>query len=100
MLKVWNAALILRPTACVWHLPHTLRPSYIGAYLQRIPRRESTSWFIAMSSSVLRASGMASRPAAIGRHLESMLSRESMFLFNNRLFTGICFTVSWEPCIP
>ncbi|MGH7426425.1 MAG: cytochrome c-type biogenesis CcmF C-terminal domain-containing protein, partial [Candidatus Methylomirabilales bacterium] len=34
------------------------------------------------------------------RHLESMLSREAMFLYNNLLFVAIAFTVLWGTLYP
>lgn len=103
MLKVWNVALILSTYALaifgtfltrsgLLSSVHTFSESPIGKYF--LP-------FLALV--VLGAFGLLGWRADRLRsrqRLDSALSREAMFLFNNLLFTAIAFAVLWGTLYP
>ena len=103
MLKVWNAALVLS----------TYGLAVFGTFLTRSGLLSSVhtfsespvgKYFLPFIALVLIGSftllGWRADKLRSDRHLDSMVSRESMFLFNNLLFTGICFTVLWGTLYP
>lgn len=103
MLKVWNVSLILA----------TYGLAIFGAFLTRSGLLSSVHtfsesplgmYFLPFLALVLIGSfallGRRLDRLRAGRQLDSMLSREAMFLFNNLLFVGIAFTVLWGTVFP
>src|SRR5467141_797456 len=103
MLKKWNLALIIG----AWLL------SIFGTFLTRSGVISSVHsftqspvgwWFLgflafaALASSVLYVTRMPLLAAEA--RLESLVSREAGFLFNNLLFIGIAFSVLWGTLFP
>src|SRR5256885_16310984 len=59
------------------------------------------AWFLAISFAVFLFFFVKNRHHLRSEHkLESLLSRESSFLFNNLLFALLCFTVLWGTWFP
>ncbi|MGH2811346.1 MAG: heme lyase CcmF/NrfE family subunit [Actinomycetota bacterium] len=103
MLKVWNAALILGTYALaifgtfltrsgLLSSVHTFSESPIGKYFLPFLALILIGSFVLLG---WRADRLKS-----DRHLDSVVSRESMFLFNNLLFVAIAFTVLWGTLYP
>ena len=103
MLKIWNVALILA----------TYSLAILGTFLTRSGLLSSVHTFsespvgkfflpflavVAVGSFALL--GFRLERLRSTRHLDSALSRESMFLFNNLLFVAIAFTVLWGTLYP
>jgi cytochrome c-type biogenesis protein CcmF len=58
-------------------------------------------WFLAITSGVFLSLYVKNRSHLESEHkLESLISRESSFLFNNLLFVLACFTVLWGTWFP
>jgi cytochrome c-type biogenesis protein CcmF len=103
MLKIWNVGLILA----------TYSLAILGTFLTRSGLLSSVHTFSESPTGKMFLPFLAVMVvAAFGllgwryeklrshRHLESMLCRESMFLFNNLLLTTIAFTVLWGTVYP
>jgi cytochrome c-type biogenesis protein CcmF len=103
MLKVWNVALILG----------TYGLAIFGTFLTRSGLLSSVhtfsespvgKYFLPFLALILIGSftmlGLRADRLRSDRHLDSVVSRESMFLFNNLFFTAIAFTVLWGTLYP
>jgi cytochrome c-type biogenesis protein CcmF len=103
MLKVWN----------MWLVFITFWLSILGTYLTRSGVLNSVhafaqspiggwfKWFLIIIFVVFAAFFFANRSYLTSEHkLESLISRESSFLFNNLLFVLACFTVLWGTWFP
>ncbi len=103
MLKVWNMWLVF---AAFWLAilgtfltrsgiiasVHAFAQSAIGTWF---------AWFLAISFAVFLFFFIKNREHLKSEHkLESLISRESSFLFNNLLFVLLCFTVLWGTWFP
>jgi cytochrome c-type biogenesis protein CcmF len=103
MLKVWNMWLVF---ATFWLAilgtfltrsgiiasVHAFAQSSIGAWF---------AWFLGISFVVFLFFFILNRDHLRSEHkLESLISRESSFLFNNLLFVLLCFTVLWGTWFP
>ncbi|HKY33624.1 MAG TPA: heme lyase CcmF/NrfE family subunit [Candidatus Polarisedimenticolia bacterium] len=103
MLKVWNVMLVLMSFSLsifgtfitrsgVVSSVHSFTKSSLGPWF-------ATFWVAAILVSVTLLVIRLPQLRAENR-LESLLSRESAFLFNNILFIAICFTVFWGTVYP
>lgn len=103
MLKVWNVALILATYSLaifgtfltrsgLLSSVHTFSESPVGKYLLPLLAIILIGAFGLLGTRIdkLRSE----------RHLDSLISRESAFLFNNLLFVAIAFTVLWGTLYP
>jgi len=103
MLKTWN----------MWLVFTTFMLSIFGTFLTRsgvvnsvhaFAQSSIGDWFVAFLAIILAVCGYLywkNREHLKSEHqLESMISRESSFLFNNWLFLLICFTVLWGTLFP
>ena len=103
MLKVWNMWLVF---AAFWL-------SILGTYLTRSGVLNSVhafaqspiggwfKWFLVIIFVVFAGFFFANKSYLTSEHkLESLISRESSFLFNNLLFVLACFTVLWGTWFP
>jgi cytochrome c-type biogenesis protein CcmF len=103
MLKVWNMWLVF---ATFWlailgtfltrsgiiSSVHAFAQSSIGSWF---------AWFLAISLAVFVFFFFKNKDHLRSEHkLESLVSRESSFLFNNLLFVLLCFTVLWGTWFP
>jgi cytochrome c-type biogenesis protein CcmF len=103
MLKVWNMWLVF---ATFWlailgtfltrsgiiSSVHAFAQSSIGSWF---------AWFLALSFAAFFAAYVMNHSHLRSEHkLESLVSRESSFLFNNLLFVLACFTVLWGTWFP
>lgn len=103
MLKVWNVALILA----------TYSLAVFGTFLTRSGLLSSVhtfsesplgKYFLPLLGALLVGAfgllGWRADRLRAERRLDSILSREGMFLFNNLFFTAIAFTVLWGTLYP
>src|SRR5213079_128267 len=103
MLKVWNIVLVIM----------TYVMSIFGTFLTRsgvvnsvhaFAQSSIGTWFVAFLAVIFVVCALLywkNREHLKSEHqLESMISRESSFLFNNWLFLLICFTVLWGTLFP
>ena len=103
MLKVWN----------MWLVFSTFWLAILGTFLTRSGIISSVhafaqsgigpwfGWFLVITLAVFTFFFVKNRDHLRSEHkLESMVSRESSFLFNNLLFTLLCFTVLWGTWFP
>jgi cytochrome c-type biogenesis protein CcmF len=103
MLKTWN----------MWLIFTTFMLSIFGTFLTRsgvvnsvhaFAQSSIGDWFVAFLSMILVVCVYfywKNRDHLKSEHkLESLISRESSFLFNNWLFLLICFTVLWGTLFP
>jgi cytochrome c-type biogenesis protein CcmF len=103
MLKVWNMWLVF---ATFWLAilgtfltrsgiiasVHAFAQSSIGTWF---------AWFLSISFAVFVFFFFKNKDHLRSEHkLESLISRESSFLFNNLLFVLLCFTVLWGTWFP
>src|SRR5246127_27108 len=103
MLKVWNMWLVF---ATFWlailgtfltrsgiiSSVHAFAQSSIGTWF---------AWFLSISFAVFLFFFLKNQSHLRSEHkLESLVSRESSFLFNNLLFVLLCFTVLWGTWFP
>src|ERR1700732_1613613 len=103
MLKVWNMWLVF---ATFWlailgtfltrsgiiSSVHAFAQSSIGSWF---------AWFLSISFAVFVFFFFKNKSQLRSEHkLESLVSRESSFLFNNLLFLLLCFTVLWGTWFP
>jgi cytochrome c-type biogenesis protein CcmF len=103
MLKTWN----------MWLVFSTFWLAILGTFLTRSGIISSVhafaqssigdwfAWFLAISLAVFIFFFFKNRSHLTSEHkLESLISRESSFLFNNLLFVLACFTVLWGTWFP
>jgi len=103
MLKVWN----------MWLVFFTFWLAILGTFLTRSGIINSVhafaqssigewfAWFLAISFAVFLIFFFKNKSHLKSEHkLESLVSRESSFLFNNLLFVLLCFTVLWGTWFP
>ena len=103
MLKVWNMWLVF---AAFWL-------AILGTFLTRSGMIQSVhafaqssigswfAWLLGISAAVFLYFFIANQKYLRSEHkLESLVSRESSFLFNNLLFVLLCFTVLWGTWFP
>ena len=103
MLKVWN----------MWLIFATFMLSIFGTFLTRsgvvssvhaFAQSSIGSWFVVFLSMILVVCGvfyvMNHEHLRSEHRLESLVSRESSFLFNNLLFVVACFAVLWGTLFP
>ena len=103
MLKVWNVSLIVA----------TFTLALLGTFLVRSGVLESIhafgastvgGWFLGLIAVVLAGSTVliVSRLDALRseRRIDSLASREAVFLLNNLLLVGLCFVVFWGTFFP
>src|SRR5438105_235209 len=103
MLKMWN----------MWLIFATFLLSIFGTYLTRSgvissvhafaqsPIGEWFGWFLILSLAVFTYFFIINRAHLKSEHrLESLVSRESSFLFNNLLLLVACFAVLWGTLFP
>src|SRR6266481_1884945 len=103
MLKTWN----------MWLIFATFMLSIFGTFLTRsgvvnsvhaFAQSSIGTWFVVFLAIILAVCAYLywkNREHLKSEHqLESMISRESSFLFNNWLFLLICFTVLWGTLFP
>ena len=103
MLKTWN----------MWLIFTTFMLSIFGTFLTRsgvvnsvhaFAQSSIGTWFVAFLAVIFVVCALLywkNREHLKSEHqLESMISRESSFLFNNWLFLLICFTVLWGTLFP
>ncbi len=103
MLKVWN----------MWLVFATFWLAILGTFLTRSGIISSVhafaqssignwfAWFLAISFAVFVFFFAKNKEHLRSEHkLESLISRESSFLFNNLLFVLLCFTVLWGTWFP
>ena len=103
MLKVWNMWLVF---AAFWlailgtfltrsgiiNSVHAFAQSSIGSWF---------FWFLIITIAVFLVFFMLNRKHLRTEHkLESVMSRESSFMFNNLLFCALCFVVLWGTWFP
>jgi cytochrome c-type biogenesis protein CcmF len=103
MLKVWNMWLIF---ATFWlailgtFLTRSGIISSVHAFAQS-SIGEWFAWFLALTFAVFLYFFLKNKSHLRSEHkLESLISRESSFLFNNLLFVLLCFTVLWGTWFP
>jgi cytochrome c-type biogenesis protein CcmF len=103
MLKIWN----------MWLVFITFWLAILGTYLTRSGVISSVhafaqsgigdwfKWFLALTIAVFTFFFFKNKSHLRSEHkLESLVSRESSFLFNNLLFVLACFTVLWGTWFP
>jgi cytochrome c-type biogenesis protein CcmF len=103
MLKTWN----------MWLVFFTFWLAILGTFLTRSGIISSVhafaqssigewfAWFLAISLATFVFFYVKNRSHLRSEHkLESLVSRESSFLFNNLLFVILCFTVLWGTWFP
>src|SRR5246127_805398 len=103
MLKVWN----------MWLVFATFWLAILGTFLTRRGLLSSVhafaqssigtwfAWFLSISFAVFLFFFLKNQRHLRSEHkLESLVSRESSFLFNNLLFVLLCFTVLWGTWFP
>jgi cytochrome c-type biogenesis protein CcmF len=103
MMKVWNASLVLA-TGILAILGTFLVRSGILESIHAFGASTLGKPFLALIAVLMTGSValVASRRTALrseGR-LESLLSRESMFVLNNVVLVGLCFVVFWGTFFP
>jgi cytochrome c-type biogenesis protein CcmF len=103
MLKVWNVALILG-TYCLAIFGTFLTRSGLLSSVHTFSESPIGKMFLPFLAVMLVVAfgllGYRYEKLRSHRHLESMFSREAMFLFNNLLLVTIAFTVLWGTLYP
>jgi len=103
MLKVWNMWLVFFAFwLAIWgtFLTRSGMISSVHAFAQS-SIGEWFAWFLAISGAVFVFFFVKNKEHLRSEHkLESLISRESSFLFNNLLFVLLCFTVAWGTWFP
>jgi len=103
MLKVWNMWLVFGSFwLAIWGT--FLTRSGIIASVHAFAQSSIGSWFayfLAIIFAVFMFFYIKNKEHLRSEHkLESLISRESSFLFNNLLFVLLCFTVAWGTWFP
>ena len=104
MMKMWNMWLIFT-TFLAGHLrnvSHAQRRGEFGARIRAIGHRPFGSlWFLALAFATCVFFFVRNRDTLKSEHrLESLVSRESSFLFNNLVLLVACFAVLWGTLFP
>src|ERR1700677_3889077 len=103
MLKVWNMALIFA-TFLLSMLGTFLTRSGVISSVHAFAQSSIGTWFLVFIGLTLAVSTsflVANRHHLKSEHkLESLVSRESSFLFNNLLLLTLCFTILWGTFFP
>src|SRR6202453_3890810 len=103
MLKVWNMALIFA-TFLLSMLGTFLTRSGVISSVHAFAQSSIGTWFlvfIGLTLAVCTFFLVANRSHLKSEHkLESLVSRESSFLFNNLLLLVVCFTILWGTFFP
>lgn len=103
MLKIWNVALILG-TYCLAIFGTFLTRSGLLSSVHTFSESPVGKAFLPFLAVLLVAAfgllGFRYEKLRSQRHLDSMFSREAMFLFNNLLLVTIAFTVLWGTLYP
>src|SRR6202451_1328633 len=103
MLKVWNMALIFA-TFLLSMLGTFLTRSGVISSVHAFAQSSIGTWlivFIGLTLAVCSFFLVANRSHLKSEHkLESLVSRESSFLFNNLLLLVVCFTILWGTFSP
>ncbi|MEX2588482.1 MAG: heme lyase CcmF/NrfE family subunit [Actinomycetota bacterium] len=103
MLKIWNVALILG-TYCLSIFGTFLTRSGLLSSVHTFSESPVGKAFLPFLAVLLVAAfgllGIRYEKLRSRRHLDSMFSREAMFLFNNLLLVTIAFTVLWGTLYP
>ena len=98
-LKVWNVWLIFA-TFMLSVLGTSLTRSGVVSSVHAFAQSSIGTWFWAFLSTIIATClffYLKNKSHLRTEHrLESLVSRESSFLFNNLLFVLLCFTVLWE----
>jgi len=103
MLKVWNMALIFA-TFELCLLGTFLTRSGVISSVHAFAQSSIGTWFmtfILLTLAVCSFFLIKNRSHLKSEHkLESLVSRESSFLFNNLLLLVVCFTILWGTFFP
>jgi cytochrome c-type biogenesis protein CcmF len=103
MLKVWNMALVFA-TFLLSMLGTFLTRSGVISSVHAFAQSSIGSWFIVfigITAAVCIYFLIVNLPHLKSEHkLESLVSRESSFLFNNLLLLVVCFTILWGTFFP
>jgi cytochrome c-type biogenesis protein CcmF len=103
MLKIWNVWLIFI-TFLLCLFGTTLTRSGMVSSVHAFAQSSIGTWFFVFIAIVVVVCGVAfvfnSSHLKSEHRLESLISRESSFLFNNVLLLAACFTVLWGTLFP
>jgi cytochrome c-type biogenesis protein CcmF len=103
MLRKWNVTLVVS-TFLLSILGTFITRSGIIQSVHSVAQSPVGNWFAAFlaASIAVTAYLVATRlnDLASQAELESMVSREAAFLYNNLVFVGICFSVLWGTLFP
>ena len=103
MLKIWNVALVLT-TYCLAIFGTFLTRSGLVTSVHTFSESAVGKYFLPFLGVLLVAAfgllGWRFEKLRSKRHLDSIASREAMFLFNNLFFVAIAFTVLWGTLYP
>jgi len=103
MLKIWNVALVLT-TYCLAIFGTFLTRSGLVTSVHTFSESAVGKYFLPFLGVLLVAAfgllGWRFEKLRSRRHLDSIASREAMFLFNNLFFVAIAFTVLWGTLYP
>lgn len=103
MLKVWNVSLILATYALAIFGTFLTRSGLLSS-VHTFSESPLGRYFLPMLALILIGSftllGLRADRLRSARHLDAVVSRESMFLFNNLFLTAIAFTVLWGTIYP
>jgi cytochrome c-type biogenesis protein CcmF len=103
MLKVWNMSLVFA-TFLLSMLGTFLTRSGVISSVHAFAQSSIGSWFIifiGITAAVCIFFLVKNLPYLKSEHkLESLVSRESSFLFNNLLLLVVCFTILWGTFFP
>jgi cytochrome c-type biogenesis protein CcmF len=103
MLKVWNVLLVFA-TFLLCILGTFLTRSGVVSSVHAFAQSSIGMWFVVFMSLTVVVClffFLKNRSHLKSEHrLESLVSRESSFLFNNLLFVAACFTVLWGTLFP
>ena len=103
MLKIWNMSLIVASFLLAIFATFVVRSGVLSS-VHSFAESDIGPWFLSFLAVsaigsvgllIYRIPGLQSE-----RHLESVVSREGGFLFNNLLFTAIAFTTFWGTVFP
>jgi len=103
MLKVWNLILIIL-TFCLSIFGTFITRSGVISSVHSFTKSTLGPWFAGFWIAIILVSAallvLRLPRLKTENSIESMLSRESAFLFNNIAFLAICFTVFWGTVYP
>lgn len=103
MLKIWNVALVLA-TYCLAIFGTFLTRSGLVTSVHTFSESAAGKFFLPFLGLILVGAfgllGWRFEKLRSRRQLDSLVSREAMFLFNNLFFVAIAFTVLWGTLYP